>query len=127
MASVIFQEGIEMMELEDFIKKSLVQIVSAVKTAQSEVEGSGGAINPTGLQFWPKQLTGEKFNSDGNITQNVHFDVAVTAIEGKGTKGGIGVFVGAVGLGSQGESNVSTQAASRIKFTVPVLLPGHKQ
>ena len=116
-----------MMELEEFVKKSLVQIVSAVKNAQSEVEDSGGAINPTGLQFWPKQLTGEKFNSEGNITQDVHFDVAVTAVEGKGTKGGIGVFVGAVGLGSQGESNISTQSASRIKFTVPVLFPGHKQ
>ena len=115
-----------MMELEDFIKKSLVQIITAVKSAQSDIADSGGAINPTGLQFWPKQLTGEKFSSDGNITQNVQFDVAVTAVEGKGTKGGIGVFVGAVGLGSQGESNVSTQAASRIKFTVPVLLPSHK-
>lgn len=115
------------MELEDFIKKSLVQIVTAVKTAQKEIEDSGGAINPTGLTFWPKQLTGEKFTDDGNITQNVHFDVAVTAVENKEIKGGIGVFVGAVGIGSQGESNVSTQAASRIKFTIPVLFPGHQQ
>lgn len=115
-----------MIELEDFIKKSLVQIMVAVKSAQTEIEDSGGTINPTGLKFWPKQLTGEKFNSDGNITQNVHFDVAVTALEGKGTKGGIGVFAGAVGLGSQGESNASSQAVSRIKFSVPVLLPGHK-
>jgi hypothetical protein len=53
----------------------------------------------------------------------VDFDVAVTAVEGKGTKGGIGVFVGAVGLGSLGESNVSSSTVSRIRFSVRVRLP----
>jgi small neutral amino acid transporter SnatA (MarC family) len=49
--------------------------------------------------------------------------VAVTATDGTKTKGGIGVFVGAVGLGSQGQSEELKQSMSKIKFTVPLALP----
>jgi hypothetical protein len=54
---------------------------------------------------------------------DLEFDVAVTAQEGTATKGGIGVFAGAIGLGSQGQSTAANQTVSRIKFAVPVLLP----
>jgi small neutral amino acid transporter SnatA (MarC family) len=53
----------------------------------------------------------------------VKFDVAVTVGEGTGTKGGIAVFVGAIGLGSQGESKTSQSSVSSIQFEVPISLP----
>jgi hypothetical protein len=46
----------------------------------------------------------------GAIAKEIEFDVAVTVIEGTQTKGGIGVFVGPIGIGSQGQSNVSNQS-----------------
>ena len=53
----------------------------------------------------------------------IEFDVAVTTTEGTETKGGIGVFVVAVGLGSQGKSDATNSSSSRIKFSVPIFLP----
>jgi hypothetical protein len=55
--------------------------------------------------------------------RGVEFDVAVTTTENTGTKGGIGVFVGAVGFGSQGHSDAGKTQLSRLKLSVPTLLP----
>jgi len=55
--------------------------------------------------------------------QRIDFDVAVTATEGTETKGGVGIMVGAIGLGSQGKSDASNASQSRIKFVVPMVLP----
>lgn len=64
--------------------------------------------------------------TDHNITQNVKFDVGITATEGSGTKGGIGVVTGVVALGSQGRSDKAVEGVDRIQFTVPILLPGFR-
>ena len=55
--------------------------------------------------------------------QAVKFDVAVTATEGTGTKGGIGVVAGVFALGSQEQSSAEVSAVSRLKFAVPIALP----
>jgi len=57
------------------------------------------------------------------LLSNVEFDVAVTAEKSEGTKGGIGVFVGSIGLGAQGKSDLKNQSVSRIKFSAPISLP----
>ncbi|WP_404304955.1 hypothetical protein [Neorhodopirellula lusitana] len=109
------------MELRTFIKETLVQICDGVNDAATEVNVRGAIINPDGTQ------------SDGNSTyvnpsfqrtvQDVEFDVALTATEGTGTEGGIGVMAGVIGLGSKGKSDTSSSSTSRVKFTVPVSLP----
>lgn len=53
----------------------------------------------------------------------ISFDVALTANAGQGTKGGMGVIVGAVSLGATGESKTGSSTISRIKFDVPMMLP----
>lgn len=53
----------------------------------------------------------------------VEFDVALTVTEGTGTKGGIGVFVGAINLGSAGESKNENVSISHVRFRVPLQLP----
>lgn len=59
-------------------------------------------------------------------TETVSFDVALTIEEGSGTKGGIGVFVGAIGVGSQGQSDSRSTSLSRVTFSVPVIFPTMK-
>lgn len=54
----------------------------------------------------------------------VEFDIALSEAKGTDTKGGIGVFLGAVGLGSQGASHGESSSNSRVKFSVPIVLPG---
>lgn len=113
------------MELKDFIREALSQIVQGVTEAQNAVASTGGEISPrysTRQQSTHQDLKLLK-SEKGGIIQNVEFDVAVTATEGTGTRGGIGVFVGAFALGSQGQSQSENSSLSRIKFSVPVTLP----
>ena len=107
------------MKLETFIAETLKQIVAGVKSAQKDAEEHGAMINPP--------IRGEKLlrplNNSATIVQQVEFDVALTTSEGTTTSGGLGIFVGYVGIGARGESDAASASTSRIKFSVPVSLP----
>lgn len=80
------------MDLKEFVAQTLSQIVSGVKETQTEVAACGGQVNPH-LNASPAELGRQGFlNAGGRAAQIVQFDVALTVIEGTGTKGGIGVF-----------------------------------
>lgn len=66
------------------------------------------------------------WTESGDLINMVSFDVAVTATDGTGTKGGIGIVIGAVALGSQGQSENRNEAVSRVQFKVPFALKGLK-
>ena len=40
-----------MMELKDFVRETIVSIVTGVKEAQDAVTGTGARINPVGLRY----------------------------------------------------------------------------
>lgn len=115
------------MKLKDFVAETLKEIIDGVAEAQDYYSDKDGSVNgrklrfrtDQGMQLWDKET--------GQPAQMVDFDVAVTTTEGTETKGGIGVFVGPVGLGSQGKSDASNTSSSRIKFSVPVFLPIPKE
>jgi hypothetical protein len=110
------------MELKQFIADALVEIVEGVRNAKTTI-GDDNIFNPS-----PRMGTVTNEGGSSYITHShkvctfVDFDIAVTVTEGTGTKGGIGVFAGAIGLGSQGQSNESNSTVSRIRFQVPVIL-----
>lgn len=109
------------MELKDFISETLNQIIDGVKDAQEHAKGTGAAISPMAYGGEP----GPELN--GMPVKDIEFDVAVTATEGTKTKGGIGVFVGPVGLGTHGQSDTASSSISRIKFVVPLSLPEQQE
>ncbi len=120
------------MELKDFIKSTMVQIICGINEANKHFEENeiDAAANPSDV--YPMQ---EKYNSkvyghiqpkSENINRTVHkvdFDVAVFASEEKETKGGIGIMVASVGLGSQGKSQNGHSSESRIQFSIPLMFP----
>jgi len=111
------------MNLEEFVSQTLVQIVSGVRAAQAEAKAHGAEVNPH-LTGAAEQLGKHGFIwASGGAAQIVQFDVALTVAEGTGTKGGIGVFAGAVSLGSSGQSKLESSSVSRVKFSVPLTLP----
>ena len=107
------------MELKDFVRESLEQIIEAVSEVQAKAP-HGARINPRSIMGNPPVL---RESEHGSLIQQIDFDVAVTAQEGTQTKGGIAVFAGWIGAGSHGQSTSTSQQVSRIKFCVPVLLP----
>jgi hypothetical protein len=116
-----------MIKLEDFVSETLKEIVNGVAAAQLHAATKKARVSPAGLSFRTDQGVVKLWDREtGQIAQEVHFDVAVTATEGTETKGGIGIFVGALGLGSQGQSEREKSIVSRISFDVPIILPTQK-
>ena len=112
------------MELKEFIGQALADIVQGVFDAQQTLGTNRNYINPKlSTQQGIHEKHGKLVSTQGQLVQTVEFDIAVTASEGKGTKGGIGVVVGVFALGSQGQSSTEISAVSRIKFSVPMTLP----
>jgi hypothetical protein len=96
------------MELKTFIAQTLVELCEGVSDAQQRVLDLGARVNPALVA--------------GNITK-VDFDVEVSTAEGASAKSGLGVFVGAISAGAQGQMEAKQNSVGRIRFTVPVIMP----
>lgn len=96
------------MELQEFVEKTLTQIIAGTKKAQASARANGGNVNPAGL---------------AGRTQPVEFDVALTSSDASGGQGGIGVFFGPVALGGRTDSKTITESCTRVKFKIFVELP----
>lgn len=100
------------MDIKEFVRDSIIQIVSGVAEAQEELSNHRRvAINPT------------LGHANYANPENIHFDLAVTvqeqlAVEGK-VKGGIAV----VSADVNAEKKSNNMTVSRISFNVPVALP----
>jgi hypothetical protein len=111
--------------LQDFIRTALTEIIAGVAEARGDAAKHGAAVGAMKLYGHLKEaklLT----NDYGLPITQIEFDIALADTSGTATKGGIGVFLGSVGLGSQGSSQAESTSHSRIKFSVPVAFPPHK-
>ncbi len=108
------------MELKDFVKATLEQIVEGASEAQAAIRKRGGVVNPSSMSF---QRDGSWNTYDHAMPQEVQFDVALTATDKRGSSEGIGVFLGSINLGKKNESGLEQVAVTRVKFTVPLVLP----
>ena len=113
------------MELKEFIKAALVDIIDAVKETQENVKDYATIVPFVG--------TGSKESSilmNGGVAKisNIDFDVAVSSETKENGQNnaetGIkvaGIF--SIGIGGKEEAEKNLQNISRIRFSIPVLLP----
>lgn len=111
------------MELKEFIKTTLKQIADGIAETQKEYENQGININPIKVIY---KKDGKWNEYQAGIPQEVCFDIALTELESSNLKGGIGVFLGGVGVGTKAETGEQLKSMSRIKFSVPIILPAGK-
>jgi hypothetical protein len=90
------------MDIKEFVKESLRQIVEGVKEVQSEVANKS-QIAPIGNQL-----------------EKVEFDIAVTVDEEKTKEKGAGLSVYCIRVGASGQTSASISSAHRIKFSVSI-------
>jgi hypothetical protein len=119
------------MDLQNFITQTLVQIAKGVEGASLELKDSSAIVNPRNVSGTHNANSNVYGYLDENkkfyrAVQQIEFDVAVVASKGTETKGGIGIMVGSIGLGSQGKSDAENSSHSRIKFKIPMVLPFDK-
>lgn len=110
------------MELKTFISETLTQILEGVTESQSKASQIDGRVVPH------VRTPREGANLYGHTNDQlpvivVDFDVSVFAQEDTGTKGGIGIAIGVLALGSKGESNQQQNSTNKIKFQIPIALP----
>jgi hypothetical protein len=111
------------MQLQEFIKETLVQIATGVAEAQEALKEREVVINPRRHMLMTSSQ-GQRENTihQGGV-QRVSFDVAVTTTQSEKGVTTAGIVVGWVGLGAKGEDAASSGSVSRIKFDIPVVLP----
>ncbi len=109
------------MDLKEFTKETLLQIVQGVNEANSELEHHNAYIpNRTAKTATRVFVENERYEADAI---EVDFDVAVTATETEGTKGGGGIKVAQILLGGiEASSNTENQSISRVKYKIPLVL-----
>jgi hypothetical protein len=129
------QKSASPVELKQFITEALNEICDGVEDAKRAADKlSGSKINPVLTHYTnkrhPEYIGADQklppdvlLSRDGNVVVMVDFDLGITDSKGKGTKGGIGVLLGSVGLGTQGQSTQTNTSQSRVKFRVPIILP----
>lgn len=113
------------MDLEQFVSISLGQIIRGIAKAQEEAKDTNAWINPGGSGFpqhGPSVSTGGMYSPSVYI-RDVEFDVAVTATHSKGGDAAAALRVWAIELGAKGRAVAEHSAASRIKFSIPVVWP----
>lgn len=118
------------MDLRNFIKEALVQIAQGIDDASNELADSSAIVNPrnvaTGVGTKDSKVYGylaSGTNQLQQVVQSINFDVAVSVAKGNETKGGVGLMVGVVALGSQGKTDSTDSSQSRIQFSIPMVLP----
>jgi len=90
------------MDIKEFVKETLRQIVEGVKEIQGEVA--------TKAQIAPI----------GNQSEKVEFDIAVTVEEEKTKDKKAGLSVYCIKAGAGGQTSASTSTVHRIKFSVGI-------
>lgn len=114
------------MKLDEFVFESIKQVIDGIDNAREYAETKGAKISGEHLNFIGAKNGGGivYMNHDNSeIIEKIDFDIAVSAKEGDKVKGGVGLFVGAVGIGTQGQIENENSSMSRIKFSVPLHLP----
>ena len=107
------------MELQSFITTVLISLVRGVEDAQNQLKGSKATINPEGFS---KQIALEEMKDPQGIS-DVEFEVTVEVKKTGDQSGGVGIQVAVFTMGIDGKKSDSESHFSRLKFSVPVLLP----
>jgi len=110
--------------LKEFVSETIKQIFIGIEDAQKACQN--GEINPMDVKTMGEKVTGY-LHSDYVMLKNIDFDIAVSVSKGTETKGGLGIFVGPLAVGTKGMSDMASSTINRIKFSVPVTFPSKKQ
>jgi len=103
------------MNLRDFIREALTDIVGAVEDAQNAIKN--GTIVPEVSDNFKCVETGI------SNFQPIEFEVSVITDEKSGSEAKLSVVAAVVGGNIKGQSNTSSGHVAKLRFKIPVSLP----
>lgn len=111
------------MDLKEFTKQTLLQIVEGTNEASEAIGGLGAFIPYTNVSGNGKKMWAYDEERCARYVLEVDFDVAITATETEGKNGGARLKVASlISLDAGAESKVANQVVSRVKYTLPLVL-----
>lgn len=114
------------MELKEFIKDTVTQIADAVTELNGGTSKYKLTVNPiTSItNGFSENDTIDVANDRCKIT-NIEFDLVLATSEDKGHTAKVGVLANIVGMGISSDNNAKNESVNKIRFSLPVLLPGN--
>ena len=117
------------MELKEFIKTALEEIVTGIKESQTLLQHTGSEICPSGVKefsdgvrlYQVKDLA-NKFKGM-RIVDTVSFDVNIVASSSKNKGAKLEVGLLKVGVGAKIGSDNRESQSTRISFSIPIIFP----
>lgn len=107
------------MELQEFVKETLLQITKGVKDAQEAAKEYGAVVNPKIMPGCESaQISGEY-----RPVQNISFEIGLTTASEDSSKKGIGVILGGLKAGYDANDGKKESAVTNIKFSIPLAFP----
>jgi hypothetical protein len=110
------------MEVREFVRDVLVDVIKGIKEAQREA-GVGGYVAPADVGDHRFPQDAGVYNEARIVSTVVKFDMAVTAETSKQGGGGAKVRITVVGAEIGGKLAAKDTQVSRIQFSVPILMP----
>jgi 1-aminocyclopropane-1-carboxylate deaminase/D-cysteine desulfhydrase-like pyridoxal-dependent ACC family enzyme len=122
------------MNLQQFITETLVQISKGIEGADKQLADSSAIVNPRHVAAEPKLDSAYGFLIEEHevrnhraIVQKIDFDVALHASTSTEAAGKVGLLVAGIGIGTKASSEHGDKSESRIKFSIPMVLPFTKK
>ena len=109
------------MELQEFIKSTLVQITNGVIEAQKDLKETGCLINPEGFSTEGGQIK-RGYENQYRTIQKIKMNVILNVEEGKESSSKIGVAK-ILHAGIDSEENSSKKQMTSVEFEVPIAFP----
>lgn len=115
------------MELKEFIKESLSQIIDAVVETQDKYKETNVLICPDDIQgennnLYIRDENLYQFYNRNTRVQNIEMDIAISVTEKEGNKSGLGIAK-IINAGISSENAQQNESISKIKFSIPIVLP----
>jgi hypothetical protein len=109
------------MELKQYVKETLLQIIDGVKEAQEEALKKGAIINPVNIRGG--NATNVYINDNSVCVNNIDFEVEISTTDETNTTTGVGIYVAGLGLGTKNNDKGKNLATNKLAFSVPTTLP----
>lgn len=115
------------MELKEFIKESLSQIIDAIVETQDKYKETNVLICPDDIQgennnLYIRDENLYQFYNRNTKVQNIEMDIAISVTEKEGNKSGLGIAK-IINAGISSENAQQNESISKIKFSIPIVLP----
>lgn len=117
------------MEIKDFFKETLCQILEGINVANQQMSNKGAFVGSSNLQEnngMPK--SGATYYEDSNnrrhVVREIDFDISVSVSDSSQTEGKGGLQVYSLFHADGGvENSNSSNSSHRIRFSLPLALP----